>query len=121
MQTTHGMGDLVRPTRAAIGNLLGREDAINANRCLSCKTRYSQQQVDAWPMSTQEEYCISGVCWTCQIGVFQQDVNKCTCDDPCCSADVGVGVITCGSQHCLVHGDEGALRQYDKWQEEMGK
>lgn len=30
--------------------------------------------------------------------------DNCDCDNPCCSVDVGVGVITCGSQHCLVHG-----------------
>ncbi len=30
---------------------------------------------------------------------------RCTCDSPCCEADVGVGIITCGSQHCTVHGE----------------
>lgn len=29
---------------------------------------------------------------------------KCTCATPCCEADIGIGVINCGSQHCLVHG-----------------
>lgn len=28
----------------------------------------------------------------------------CTCDTPCCEADVGVGIITCGSAHCPTHG-----------------
>lgn len=28
----------------------------------------------------------------------------CTCDTPCCEADVGIGIITCGSQHCPTHG-----------------
>jgi hypothetical protein len=30
--------------------------------------------------------------------------NICTCDTPCCEADVGVGIITCGSSHCPTHG-----------------
>ena len=28
----------------------------------------------------------------------------CTCATPCCEADVGIGIITCGSQHCPTHG-----------------
>jgi hypothetical protein len=29
----------------------------------------------------------------------------CTCSTPCCEVDVGVGPwMTCGSQHCKVHG-----------------
>lgn len=31
-------------------------------------------------------------------------VKHCTCDSPCCSVDIGVGVIDCGSQHCPSHG-----------------
>lgn len=30
----------------------------------------------------------------------------CTCSTPCCEADVGIGVIDCGSQHCPTHGQE---------------
>lgn len=30
----------------------------------------------------------------------------CTCDTPCCEADVGIGLVTCGGQHCPTHGDE---------------
>jgi|ERR1051326_1043887 hypothetical protein len=30
--------------------------------------------------------------------------DPCTCNNPCCYADVGVGVIDCGSQHCPQHG-----------------
>lgn len=33
-----------------------------------------------------------------------QEVEICTCNSPCCEADVGVGIITCGSQHCPTHG-----------------
>lgn len=28
----------------------------------------------------------------------------CTCDTPCCEADVGIGTVTCGGQHCPTHG-----------------
>lgn len=28
----------------------------------------------------------------------------CSCDRPCCEVDIGVGTMTCGSQHCEVHG-----------------
>lgn len=34
------------------------------------------------------------------------EAEICTCDTPCCEADVGVGVITCGSQHCPTHGTD---------------
>lgn len=34
--------------------------------------------------------------------------SRCSCDNPCCTADVieGYPAITCGSQHCRVHGGE---------------
>lgn len=34
----------------------------------------------------------------------KQKSEICTCATPCCEADVGVGVITCGSAHCPTHG-----------------
>ena len=95
---------VMRPEPRAMGNLFGREDAIREGRCLSC---YTREQISMWPMDAQGEYTACGLCWRCQIDVFEQDKSKCTCDDPCCEADVGVGVITCGSQHCLVHGGAG--------------
>lgn len=33
-----------------------------------------------------------------------QEKPICTCDSPCCEVDVGVGIMTCGSQHCPTHG-----------------
>jgi hypothetical protein len=97
----------MRPEPAAIGNMLGREDAIEANRCLACNTQLTVDQISMWPMATQREYQISGVCRKCQAVVFDEDLTVCTCDSPCCSADVGIGVIDCGSQHCPVHGTAG--------------
>lgn len=95
----------MRPVKLAMGNIGGREDAINADRCLICGAQYTREQIIRWPDAAQDEYCRSGLCWRpCQINVFEQDESMCTCDSPCCEADVGVGVINCGSQHCLVHG-----------------
>lgn len=28
----------------------------------------------------------------------------CTCDNPCCEVDIGIGYVDCGSQHCPEHG-----------------
>ena len=27
----------------------------------------------------------------------------CTCDNPCCEVDIGIGFVTCGAQHCPRH------------------
>lgn len=32
-----------------------------------------------------------------------RDNPVCTCETPCCEADIGVGYVTCGEQHCPVH------------------
>jgi len=50
---------------------------------------------------TQCDRCEHGVCEVCLAMPAEQ---VCTCDSPCCYADVGVGVIDCGSQHCPTHG-----------------
>lgn len=39
-----------------------------------------------------------------------KDNAKCTCGDPCCQVDVGVGIITCGSEHCYQHGLDAEFR-----------
>lgn len=38
-------------------------------------------------------------------GLPAQAEPICTCGTPCCEADVGIGVMTCGSQHCPTHGE----------------
>jgi hypothetical protein len=96
--------DVMRPEPRAARNLHGREDSIRAGRCLNCQHTYTRQQINMWPDATQQEYTVCGLCRTCQAAVFGEDRNRCTCDRPCCEADVGVGVITCGDQHCWVHG-----------------
>lgn len=96
----------MRPIKAAIGNIFGREDAIEADRCLSCGVQYTREKISMWPMDTQKEYQRSGVCRKCQIIVFEIDQTVCTCDNPCCAVDVGVGIITCNGMHCPVHGEE---------------
>lgn len=48
------------------------------------------------------EDCGHQACDACAELPPQQ--NICTCNTPCCEADVGIGTITCGSQHCPEHG-----------------
>lgn len=31
------------------------------------------------------------------------DEILCTCSDPCCEADIGIGYVNCGAQHCVIH------------------
>ena len=52
-----------------------------------------------------KEVHISRICEYCFDETTKEDPEpECTCDTPCCEVDVGVGVVTCGSQHCRVHG-----------------
>lgn len=95
------MTEVMRPEPRAMGNLFGREDAIREGRCLSCSATFTAEQIAAWNEMAQKEYTTCGLCRSCQALVF-----GCTCDNPCCEADIGVGVINCGSQHCTIHGIE---------------
>lgn len=65
----------MRPEPAAVGNLFGREDAVNADRCLNCATQYDRDRISMWPMATQEEYCLSGLCRKCQAVAFDEDLT----------------------------------------------
>lgn len=103
----------MRPERRAIGDLFGREFAINNDACVMgdiCVNTngavLTRQEINNWPMSVQTEYATSGLCRWCQIRAFDEGEPYCTCDNPCCEADIGVGVINCGSQHCRIHGLE---------------
>lgn len=93
-------------TRPA-GNLYGRQDAIDNYACIAepigCGTQLTREIVISWPMATIDEYRLSGMCKTCQDKLFGAP-EGCTCDTPCCEVDIGVGVVTCGSQHCPEHG-----------------
>lgn len=45
-------------------------------------------------------------CYETHKDIVHPPLIMCTCDRPCCEVDVGVGIITCQSQHCPVHGIE---------------
>lgn len=98
-----GLSMRLEPKRRAIGNLYGREDAIRSLKCVVCKRPIREREIGLWPMGVQEEYTVSGLCWGCQRNAFNES-DLCTCDSPCCEADIGVGVVNCGSQHCIIHG-----------------
>ena len=46
--------------------------------------------------------CGHEACEECLMAPGQQGI--CTCGSPCCEVDIGVGVMTCTSQHCPSHG-----------------
>lgn len=96
----------------AIG--MDRKAALNQLRCLAppigCGRMIDPAELPTWPSNAQTEYRISGWCWGCQRKAFadpddpRDPAEICTCDTPCCQADVGIGVIDCGFLHCAVHG-----------------
>jgi hypothetical protein len=94
--------------------LTGRTSAIKALRCIAppmgCGRDIPPGEMEGWDAQSVQEYRISGMCLDpCQNSVFNSDEEddeepECTCDDPCHSVDVGVGIdVTCGSEHCVVH------------------
>jgi hypothetical protein len=90
-------------------NILGMRDAVKALKCSVCPRQITELEYLHWDPLTKTEYAQSGMCATCQDSIFDDkssefDPTKCTCGQPCCEADVGVGIINCGSQHCPVHG-----------------
>lgn len=97
----------MRAEQRVAGNMFGRISAIETDRCIGspvgCGKQYSREKISMWPDLVQKEYVQSGWCYSCQIVIFEMNTN-CTCSNPCCHADIGVGIINCGSQHCLVHG-----------------
>ena len=73
--------------------------------CSLCCVCYSEGQEGHIAADEGEcDDCGHEQCGDCADVPAQVD-PICTCDTPCCSADVGVGVVTCGSQHCPTHGD----------------
>jgi len=98
-----------RPEPRVAGNMFGREDAIKNLKCIgepigTCDRQLTREQVSKWPNEVQKEYVQSGWCNICQDKVFGFN-QDCTCDNPCCEVDIGVGIMTCTSQHCRVHGE----------------
>jgi hypothetical protein len=104
----------VEPSSNIAGNMLGREDAIRSFLCVAppigCGRRLSLLEVQQWDGLTQQEYRQSGWCKACQDKFFKdpdEDPDRCTCnDEPCCSVDVGVGIIYCNHM-------EGICPQHD--------
>jgi hypothetical protein len=85
--------------------LFGRNEAHEQKRCLrepiGCGQQLTPEEYDSWDELTKKEYDLSALCKGCQTGIF----DECTCANPCCSVDIGVGVTTCGSSHCPQHGE----------------
>jgi len=100
---------------------------------IGCGRQLSEAEIRSWDPLSQKEYTQSGWCLQCQDKIFKEpedDVIECThpgmtcedwwgaetvtpdtdcictCNNPRCEADIGVGIINCGSQHCRVHGEE---------------
>lgn len=80
--------------------------------CTTCQDKVYKDP-DAVEECTHEGTCEE---WSAAMDLAMLDPNvevpypdgvcACTCDNPCCEADIGVGVINCGSQHCRVHGTD---------------
>lgn len=110
-------------------NLNGSADAVKQMRCVNepigCGRMITQMEYMHWDPLTCKEYSQSGWCRDCQDKVFNDPEDPkplkcthegdceengdesnciCSCNNPCCIVDIGVGNIDCGSQHCRVHG-----------------
>lgn len=69
--------------------------------CCMCRATGADGHIPA--DDTVCEDCQHEVCTACG-DLPAQATPICTCDSPCCEADVGIGVMTCGSYHCPTHG-----------------
>lgn len=99
---------LKNPLLEAMSSLRDVPQAQGELRCIKgpvgCGEKISIAEWEGYDAETKREYGLSSLCGTCQRRVFSPpEGDECTCDTPCCEADVGVGVVTCGSQHCPVH------------------
>lgn len=96
---------------------LGLKKAHRGIRCVAppigCDRAIEPEEFDQWDTDSVKEYAISGLCKVCQDKFFVDSEDPCTCDSPCCTADVGVGTIDCGGQHCPVHGENAYLTGED--------
>ncbi len=73
------------------------------NGCCKCSAKQGTTAGHIAADDGQCDDCGHDLCEACCKLPAQSD-EICTCDTPCCEADVGVGIITCGSQHCPTHG-----------------
>lgn len=74
------------------------------NLCCDCNSRNTVGHIAA--DDNQCDDCEHELCDRCADLPPQQYI--CTCATPCCEVDVGVGIITCGHQHCPIHGGDAA-------------
>ena len=92
-------------------NYGGMRTALEQLKCvdtpIGCGRDLILTQINSWDGPSQQEYKQSALCKSCQDKYFidPEEGPQCSCDHPCCEADTGVGVVTCGSQHCQVHGE----------------
>lgn len=73
------------------------------NGCCKCSKK---QGTTAGHIAADDGFCDDcshNLCKAC-LDLPSQTEEICTCDSPCCEADIGIGIITCGSQHCPTHG-----------------
>ncbi len=97
----------MEPRPVLAGNMYNREVAIRNLWCIDppmgCGRRIDHLDYHRWSVDTKKEYVQTGWCRACQDKFFRdpdEAPDRCTCDDePCCSVDVGVGILTCGDQH----------------------
>jgi hypothetical protein len=71
------------------------------NICCACRKLGKDGHIAA--DDNQCDDCEHELCQECFVQLPQNE-SICTCDTPCCEADVGIGIIDCGSQHCPTHG-----------------
>lgn len=70
-------------------------------RCCQCAAKGKDGHMPADSYVCDD--CQHDMCEAC-LELPPQEAEICTCDTPCCEADVGVGIMTCGEQHCPTHG-----------------
>lgn len=71
------------------------------NLCCNCASEGMEGHIAADDNTCED--CSHVLCQQC-VDLPPQKESICSCNNPCCEVDVGVGVITCGSQHCPTHG-----------------
>lgn len=101
-----------------VGRPLAQRDHECIQPPLGCGAKITDVELETWDQLTVREYAISGWCKTCQDKIFvEPKEDECTCDQPpCCEADIGIGVVTCGDQHrlpCPIHEHEKETRNYN--------
>lgn len=69
-------------------------------RCCACDALDKRGHIAADNDACDD--CGHELCHLCVDLPPEPDI--CTCATPCCEVDIGIGVMTCGGQHCPTHG-----------------